>query len=241
MDAQVLAYLAGAMDSDGWFGLKKSTYSVRVRKDSTNPTYSERAGLKQVTPQIPHLLKESFGGNLKLREPSCNKNSKSLWTWQATDAQAATACELLLPFLLVKRRQAEVLLELRKSKEGPYKQFAYWFAVENPEWRTGEMVTATEATRIMGYTNAMMLSQAVRNGTLLALPWDHVPTEKPRYPKTLLLAYAAHAKSSDGPGRTRPVQLIAWRERLWSEIRELNKIGLHGTPIYHRTGHYKPA
>ncbi len=235
-----LAYLAGAMDSDGHFSIKKSTYHMRVRKDAGNPVYSEHMGLKQVTPQIPELLKQTFGGYLALCAPSCKENGRPLWSWQVTCRQAANATSALLPFLKVKCRQAELIRELQETRSNQYRQFSYWFALENPAWPDGELITATEAVGIIGYANRGMLSQAIRNGSILTThrrPGGR--KEVPRFPKAFIVAYAVHAaKAKDGRGRIRPAQLIAWRERLWQEVRELNKIGVNGTPVYHRTGPY---
>lgn len=237
-----LSYLAGAMDSDGCVSIKKSTYHIRVRKDSMNAVYSERLSLKQVTPQIPNLLCATFGGSVKLRA-SQSDNGKPLYVWAVTDCIAASAARALLPFLRVKNRQAELVLELRESKDAKYRKFTYWFSLEHPDWRSGEMIIASEAMRILGYANRALLSQAVGNKSLLALP---VPRgghkEHARFPRAFVDAYAAFAAtSSDNRGRRRPPQLIAWRENLWQKVRELNKIGLHGTPVYHRTGCFAPA
>lgn len=237
--SKTLAYLAGAMDSDGCFSIKKSTYAIRVRKDAGNAVYSERVSLKQVTPQIPNLLSSTFGGTVKLR-PSQTENGKPLYVWAVTDKVAAEATRKLTPYLTVKRQQAELIGELRDSKANKYRKLTYWFALENPKWRRGEMLVASEVLGILGYSNRALLSQAVGNKSLLALD---VPRgghkEHPRFPKDFILAYAAFAATSnDNRGRRRPPQLIAWRERLWQEVRELNKIGVNGTPIYHRTGKY---
>lgn len=238
-----LAYLAGAMDSDGHFSIKKSTYHMRVRGDASNPVYSEQAGLKQVTEDIPVLLVETFGGHVGLRKPQ-TENSKPLYHWMATDKIAANVACLLLPYLRVKKRQAKVLIELRETKSNnEYRRLSYWFDKENPLWRSSEMLVASEVLKILGYSNRALLSQAVGNKSILALSVPRGGTkETPRFPKEFVLAYAEFAATSkDNRGRRRPQQLIAWRERLWGEVRELNKIGVHGTPIYHRTGPYTMA
>jgi hypothetical protein len=84
-----------------------------------------------------------------------------------------------------------------------------------------------------------MVSQAVRNGTLVGLKYRRGVSE-PRFPKLLVELIAEHArKSADGRARCRPDELIAWREKLHCQVKELNKIGVVGTPIYFRTGPYK--
>ena len=116
MKRERLAYLAGAIDSDGTIGIKRSTYGVRVLKNSKQPTYSERIALRQVTPQIPKMLKRAFGGSLYLMRPSA-KNGRPLWAWQVSDVKALAAARALLPHLRVKRSQAINLIGLRKVKD----------------------------------------------------------------------------------------------------------------------------
>ena len=240
----VLSYLAGAMDSDGHFSLKRLTYAMRIRGDATQPTYSEILGLKQVTPEIPRLLRETFGGTLYLEKPS-TKNGRPLWSWSITALAASKACRALLPFILVKRRQVETLLELRASHEGKYKSIAYWFVTENPKWRKLPMMTMREAAAALGYTNSTSVYQALNIGVLVSLPWRRGQGERARIPVALVERIRAVALK-DGKNRTknsghiRPPLLIAWRERLWDRVRLLNKIGTAEHPITMRTGPYKP-
>lgn len=233
---ETLAYLAGAMDSDGSIGIKKSTYHRRVRGDAKNAIYSERISLKQVTPQIPQLLQETFGGSLGKHLPG-TPNSKPLYVYSATDVNAANACQAMLPYLRVKRRQAENLLRLRASKGGRMWQASYWFEKEYPRWRRMELVTGTEAAAIIGYTNKGSVSQAIRNGTLLALPYDNTGRERPRIPR--LLAERVAESAGRGGKHIQAPQLIALRETLYQRARELNKTGINGTPTYFKTGPYQ--
>lgn len=238
MDDTTLAYLAGAIDSDGSIGIKRSTYHIRVRKDAKNATYSERIQLKQVTPQIPELLKECFGGAFRIEKPS-TQDGKPLFSYGCTDKQAARACELMLPYLRVKRRQAELVLELRKSKQPGYGKLSYWFELDHPDWRDMPLLTNTEVARILGYTNIGSVTQAIRNGTLLAISYDHHGVERPRIPEPLL-QYVKEIAGDNGYFKLQPPKLVAWREDLYQQNRELNKIGINGTSVYHKTGHHQP-
>ena len=113
---ELLAYLAGAIDSDGTIGIKRSTYAMRVTKDSAQPTYSERLALRQVTPAIPKLLRATFGGSLYITKPS-TLHGRPLLSWNITDQKAAACLRALLPYLRVKRAQAENALHLRGVKD----------------------------------------------------------------------------------------------------------------------------
>lgn len=112
----IYAYLAGAIDSDGTIGIKRSTYSMRVTGESKNPIFSERVALRQVTPDIPELLKKSFGGSLYMTKPS-TPNGRHLWSWAATDLRAVECLRALMPHLRVKKEQARNCLDLRRLKE----------------------------------------------------------------------------------------------------------------------------
>ena len=118
ISSEVLAYLAGAMDSDGSIGVRRSTYAQRVTGDSRQPTYSERIGLKQVTPDIPELLKATFSGSLMRQKPNAARG-RPLYYWEATNVVASDALLALLPYLRIKRAQAENCLALRASKNAP--------------------------------------------------------------------------------------------------------------------------
>lgn len=121
ISSELLAYLAGAIDSDGSIGIRCSTYAMRVTGDSRQPAYQERICFKQVTPQIPELLKATFGGSLMIQGPSVTKG-RHLHYWEATNRVAANALALLLPYLRIKAAQAEACLALRASKNLPQRE-----------------------------------------------------------------------------------------------------------------------
>ncbi len=116
MDKATLAYLAGVIDSDGSISVRRSTYAMRRRGDTGQPVYSERVKVKQVSPEAVDLLGETFGGSRRVDKPSA-KRGRPLFAWEATDKRAAEALALLLPYLRIKRRQAENCLSLRAIKE----------------------------------------------------------------------------------------------------------------------------
>jgi hypothetical protein len=111
-----LAYLAGAIDSDGYIGIKRSTYAMRVRGDAGQPMYSERVSLHQVTPHIPELLRETFGGSCRVERAQA-VTRRPLFVWNATDLRAAAALRALRPYLRIKAEQADNALALRVVKE----------------------------------------------------------------------------------------------------------------------------
>lgn len=114
--ALTLAYLAGVLDSDGTIGIKRSTYAMRVTGDSSQPVYSERIHIRQVTREAVDLFAATFGGNVTPEDPHA-KRGRPLWKWGQTDKKAATTLVALFPHLKIKRAQAANCLALREVKE----------------------------------------------------------------------------------------------------------------------------
>ena len=112
----ILAYCAGLIDADGTIGIKRNTYAVRVRKDSQQPSYSERIHIRQVTREGLDLLSESFGGTVGREDPH-SLRGQSLYRWGQTDLKATATLRQLIPFLRIKKEQAKNCLALRKLKE----------------------------------------------------------------------------------------------------------------------------
>lgn len=227
-----LSYLAGAMDSDGSFSIRR-----RKRKGNQFPLYFERVSLKQVTPQIPELLKETFGGTLWLQSPSAT-DGRPLWTWECVGPPASSVCRSLVRFLRVKPGRADLLLELRKTFDAKFQTHAYWFAKENPGWRRGPLLTSAEVGSELGYKTPHFANYAVYKGTLLGLPATTSTRGKPQ--PRFAAGLVQILKDRPRRGSSVPHQVFEWRHRLWEQLRELNKCGKSGTPTYHRTGPYEP-
>lgn len=109
---EVLAYLAGVIDSDGTIGIKRN----RPYSGGTQPNYSERVCVKQVEPQAIDLLHATFGGYRSTCGPSAKKG-RDLHLWQVTDLKALTCLVALLPYLRIKAKQAQNCIDLRALKQ----------------------------------------------------------------------------------------------------------------------------
>lgn len=115
-----LAYCAGVIDSDGMIGVKLNTYFVRTRGDSS-ASYMERVSVKQVEPEAIELLRRLFRGAVYIQDPSA-KRGRSLYSWDVTNLMAARCLLALLPYLRIKRAQAENCLALRFVKDESKRQ-----------------------------------------------------------------------------------------------------------------------
>lgn len=239
--ATTLAYLAGVIDSDGCISIKRSTYAKRKNRDgTTNPIYCARVTLKQVTEACPRLMHETFGGPPpKLMKPR-TKNNKPLWRYEVRNHRAVNICAALLPFLRIKGRQAECCLALDETNDPKYRVMSFWFAAAHPDWSTGPLLTIEQAREKLSYPTREAVCQAIRKGMLLSTRGGCARPRRaddtPEVPQGLVERIAALPTR-----RTRPPELVAWRHSLWDEVRHLNKIGVNGTTVFHRTGPHTPA
>lgn len=102
-----LSYAAAAIDCDGHITLVRKD---RHRKDRSPVAYYQpTVGLGQVDRIIPAILSEWFGGNVY--DLAGWNGNRPTFQWQCYSAVAYRVCEILAPHLLLKRRQAGILLE----------------------------------------------------------------------------------------------------------------------------------
>lgn len=120
---EILAYLAGIVDGDGTFYIDKM---IPKRPDCKNPLYQERFRIKIASKEVVELFKKVFKkgsimveGKLyqsKAQTQAGIRRNKKLYIYDAVDKVAATIAYYLQPYLIIKKRQAEILIELRKNK-----------------------------------------------------------------------------------------------------------------------------
>lgn len=110
-DPSTLAYLAGIIDADGCIRVsREKPYNNRA-----TPGYHARVHVRMVERQAVDLLGETFGGHIWKQKPSLERG-RPLYVWDISDLKAQHALEALLPYLRVKRAQAENALALRRLR-----------------------------------------------------------------------------------------------------------------------------
>lgn len=107
------AYLAGIIDGEGYVGIKKTNN----RTDCQNPQYHERIQVRMIDETAISFLTEVLGGNYYKETEHSKYSKKPLYCYQASDKTAASIIKKLFPYLIVKKRQANLILKLRESKE----------------------------------------------------------------------------------------------------------------------------
>jgi len=101
------AYLAGAIDSDGCIEITKGQ-----KNDRPNPTYRIRLRVNQFDGRMVDYLYGAFGGFLIT---SYNKlRKKNYYTWQIECNKAYYILNRLIPFLRIKKKQAEIAVRFQQ-------------------------------------------------------------------------------------------------------------------------------
>jgi len=179
-----LAYAAGVIDSDGYIGVHRSTYAMRVRGDATQPIYAARVQVKQVEPQAVDLLHMLFGGH-RYGGKASTANGRPMLVWSVHSAAVGPVLSAVLPYLRIKRQQAVNALDVVRLSAMP-KRFAV------PDVIDGEpMLTMAEVARRLGKRYDVVL-QAVRKGSV-----PHVRTgpRKVLIPESYLATWSVRGTS----------------------------------------------
>jgi|SRR3989344_1219440 len=101
----VYAYLAGLMDGEGCISIRKT---FQYGKDQFKPMVE--VGMTDIEPMM--LLQKTFGGSYW---PEIVRGMNLPVTkWRVTGSHVIPVLEPLLPYMLAKRRQAEIALSLAR-------------------------------------------------------------------------------------------------------------------------------
>lgn len=107
-----LIYLAGVIDSDGFFTLYK------VQKSwMRNPVYNCNMGISQVEIQAVTMAYELFGGNLRYQDFANYKrhSSRPVWQWTVSGDGMVSTIKQVAQYLQIKKERAILCLELREN------------------------------------------------------------------------------------------------------------------------------
>lgn len=134
-------YLAGMIDADG---------SIGTTKTGKNKNIVGRVIVANTDHDFLRTLQNQFDGYISLRSVGQKENWKPFGCITWSNRKAETILENVKPFLLIKQRQAELVLELIRMKNAPKSErFDYTkhnsgaFAVLKPEIKTRETEIAS--------------------------------------------------------------------------------------------------
>lgn len=110
-----LAWAAGFMDGDGHICIQNRKTK---HKDKIYTGTYLRVGACQASLPPLEKLKQLFGGSIKPKNSGPNRegyNRKPQWVWALSTQEAANALEQMLPYLLHKKKVAELALEFQTT------------------------------------------------------------------------------------------------------------------------------
>lgn len=111
-DTQI-AYFAGIMDGEGCFFIGNFSRN----KITGTPYYQTLLTVSNTDKRLIDWLFNTFGGMVsKYTRKQLPKNSrKEVHRWQASGERLKHLCELILPYIVCKKRETEIMLEMRQT------------------------------------------------------------------------------------------------------------------------------
>lgn len=106
-----LAYLAGIIDGEGCF------YVGKVKQGKYGSGYQFHTTIKVDNTHRPLIdfLNQTFGGKREYSYWKKNPNHKPVYAWYSAGMMLDYICPLILPYLIVKKQQCELMIEIRKT------------------------------------------------------------------------------------------------------------------------------
>lgn len=111
------AYTAGLADEEG--SLRANCYRRRTRGETRGQQYGNGLRIRFADEKTIRWLQEIFG--IGCVYPESNGRYQTMWNWQVSGKQCAEVLKVIFPYLRTKKRQAELIFELRERIEA-YKQ-----------------------------------------------------------------------------------------------------------------------
>lgn len=111
-----IAYLAGIIDGEGCVYIGNHSFN----KKTGDKYFQTIIKVSTVDAVLSDWLFKTFGGLKGIYTPrQTPKNSKSkIFYWQCSGELLTHLCELMLPFLIIKKCEVEIMLKMRSTFQG---------------------------------------------------------------------------------------------------------------------------
>ncbi len=111
------AYIAAFVDADGHIGICRQLRTAPSQRHF-NPRYQAELVVTNNDRHVLEWMSGFFGGGIGVR-PQVLPHHKPTYRWKISDRLARHACEVIMPYLRIKRRQAELVVALCDLKASP--------------------------------------------------------------------------------------------------------------------------
>ena len=107
------AYMAGILDGEGSFYI--GNYSANRKNGDKH--YQTNLKVSCTDKILIDWIFDTFGGirHLYTHKQTPKNSRKPVHGWQCSGDRLQHICEVVLPYLTIKKRQAEILIEMRKT------------------------------------------------------------------------------------------------------------------------------
>lgn len=114
-----LAYAAGIIDGEGSLGITEVARRPRPeRPNAQGVQHRIYLAVTMVDAACPLLLCEMFGGHVGTYQ--YNEHRPQI-RWSLSGSRAADCCEALMPYLRLKRQQAELVIRFQREIRGGHR------------------------------------------------------------------------------------------------------------------------
>ena len=113
----VFAYLAGVLDIAGQVGIRRKLGYRRQTDGRAMAYFVASISLSDASPVVPDILQAAFPAR-RLVYKAKNRKQTEWHMWEATNRAAREPLLRIIPYLRLKRRQAELALSLIDFIEG---------------------------------------------------------------------------------------------------------------------------
>lgn len=129
--ATTAAYMAGILDGEG--SLSIGNYSGNRKNGDKH--FQVNIAICSTDEVLITWIVETFGGfKGKYTPKQMSRNGrKQVYRWQCSSDRLEHICEICLPYLVIKKRQAEILIEMRKTYHDSHNQKGKWQVQRVPE------------------------------------------------------------------------------------------------------------
>tara|TARA_Y100000310_G_C20667881_1_gene808619 strand:+ start:500 stop:934 length:435 start_codon:yes stop_codon:yes gene_type:complete len=121
MENSELDYMAGFFDGEGCISINKSNKLKRT-SGKRYLQYSAVIVVSNTDRDVLEIFQRNFGGNIYTLKRGLNAHKyKPCYQWMAFSNQAKTFCLRMVDRLILKRKQAEIIITLQNMKNGKWK------------------------------------------------------------------------------------------------------------------------
>lgn len=114
-----IGYLAGIMDGEGSIHISRP---ISRAKDCKSPIYQTYISVTNTEIKLLEWINERIGGIIRSipTDKKSNVIRKPIWRWYCPIVRLTEFCKLVIPYSIIKRREFEIMIEIR----GTYKSQA---------------------------------------------------------------------------------------------------------------------